>query len=390
MYRKIVLIGIAYLISAFVSCSSIEKPKAMLIPQDKKSIETGASTTRKEAWQGEWNKTVELANKEGRVVIYGSAGDAVRNALIAEFKKAYPGILLEYTSMTGSQLAPRVVAERNAGVYLIDLNIGTITQTLTVLKPKGYLVPIEPLLILPEVKDRNNWSEGKLWWGDDEEKNVLVFGLRVAHTLVYSSALVDPGKVQGMSYWDLIKPEWKGKIVWEDPRGSGSGRGTAWFAYVHPQIGKDWFWAMARNDVALTRDRRQVLEWVARGKYLLAIGGQTGEAQVFRDTGIPLNIQYLMKEGSSIRPGSSVLSVLDKAPHPNATKVFLNWLLTKEGQSVWSKSGDYPSLRLDVPRDHLDQESIMKPGVEYLRGWGEKASRQLNEVGEFSMEVFGR
>lgn len=61
--------------------------------------------------------------------------------------------------------------------------------------------------------------------------------------------------------------------------------------------------------------------------------------------------------------------LVNRAPHPNAAMVFLNWLLTKEGQTAWSKGMGYVSRRLDVPTDHVESYWVPKAGVKYWPGY---------------------
>jgi hypothetical protein len=70
--------------------------------------------------------------------------------------------------------------------------------------------------------------------------------------------------------------------------------------------------------------------------------------------------------------------------------VFVNWLLTKDGQLAWSKAMDHVSLRTDVPTDHLPRYTVPKPGVKYWRGFSEEAQTRVPEEEKLLKELFQR
>jgi len=76
--------------------------------------------------------------------------------------------------------------------------------------------------------------------------------------------------------------------------------------------------------------------------------------------------------------GSVVL--IQRAPHRNAVKVYLNWLLSKDGQLEWSKASGYLSRRLDVPRDHLDPVLIPQEGARYQPNYKEEYVNLRDEI----------
>jgi hypothetical protein len=106
------------------------------------------------AWNQQWNKTVSAAKKEGKVVVFGPAGEMLRNALMASFKKSFPEITLEYAGGRAVEQATRIKAERDGGVYSVDVFIGGVV-TMMDMGGAGALERIDSALILPEVKDPN-------------------------------------------------------------------------------------------------------------------------------------------------------------------------------------------------------------------------------------------
>lgn len=340
----------------------------------------------KEAWEIEWQKTLLNARKEGRVIVYSAPSGDLRRAFIEEFQKAYPGITVEYVGGQGGEISPKITAQRNAGLFLADLVSHGTSTMLGPLKP--YALPIEQFLILPEVKNQQNWKDGKLEFSDRAREVNLVFSNIAKSAMAYNPQLLPPEKAAVLSFWDLTKPEWKGKVLMHDPRIAGAGDGMAWFMYYNPKLGSDFIRALAKNDIQLIRDSRQALEWVGRGKYTLMLAPSDFETKELMDGGLNIKLQGSLKEGTFITAGIGSVIYMDKAPHPNAAKVFLNWLLSKEGQTVWAKATGYVSLRLDVTAKPLIPELVPLPGVQYGKEYTEEGKDQRVDSRKLIAEVF--
>jgi ABC-type Fe3+ transport system substrate-binding protein len=168
-----------------------------------------------------------------------------------------------------------------------------------------------------------------------------------------------------------------------DPTGAGPGLATATFWYAHPQLGvkfiRDLF---GKQQVTLSRDDRQLLEWVVRDRYAIVISPSELEATELRRKGV--NVVMVgaenFKEGSYLTAAFGSVALAARAPHPNAAKVYLNWLLTREGQTQWTKLSGYPSRRLDAPKDHLDSMVVPRERVEYQPNYKEEFVRLKGDI----------
>lgn len=353
---------------------------------------TPAKPELKAGWEAEWQKTLAEARKEGKIIVYGPPGSDIRKALTEGFQKAYPGIEVEYFGATGAMVAPKVKAEKRAGLNTIDFHIGGTQSILSELMQ--FATPIEPLLILPEAKDLKYWKDGKLDYADSARKFNVVFAVYGKVAIAYNPTLLEPQKAQEMSYWDLTKPEMKGKVIARDPRTSGPGQTSFLFLYAHSQLGPDLIKALGKNDLVLTRDDRQLLEWISVGKYAVGIGHSDLQLAELRKLGVPnIKTQPVLKEGTYTTGGFSSLMVFEGPPHPSAAKVYLNWLLSKEGQILWTTASSYPSRRADmddVIAKYADSEAIIKPGVTYINTYNEDSLAVRDKLVPLLTEVFGR
>jgi iron(III) transport system substrate-binding protein len=314
-----------------------------------------------------WNELVAAAKQEGEVVIFlGRAASRQVRPVFAKFEEKY-GIKATPIIGSGGENADKVLAERETGLYTGDLWMGGSTSMNTRLVPNNALDPIEPLMMLPEVKDKSLWWSGKHLYGDIHQNLIFMFAASPTSYLAYNTQMVNPDEFQ--SWWDLLNPKWKGKILSRDPTQSGTGVGLMGF-YHSPLLGQDFLRRLyIEQDVTLTRDGRQGAEWLALGKfplYFIPSGSDPTEA---KEQGLPVGeIIRPMKEGSWLSSGGTgTIGYFNKAAHPNAAKLFVNWWLSKEGQLLAMKQNPIDeSLREDIPHDDVHEEWRRVPGVQYI------------------------
>jgi iron(III) transport system substrate-binding protein len=313
------------------------------------------------SWQAEWERVLQAAKQEGGVSLLGTTGVEVRDALTLPFEKAY-GIRVEYFGGSGSEQATRVSTERRAGKYGWDIFVGGTTTGFTSMIPIKAFDPLDHALILPEVKDPKNWRGGGIEFVDPgRQMAVMTPTHRVI--LIVNSAAVDPNSVK--SYKDLLNPKWKGQIAIDDPRRSGPGQASFTFFYLHPELGPDFIRALARQEPVVFRDPSQLINLVGQAKYPILIGPRDTMLADALKRGLPISIvnPSLVREGSDISSSSGNVAMFNRAPHPNAAKVYVNWLLSKEGQTHHARALDTVSSRLDVPHDHAEPWKVPQPGA---------------------------
>ena len=127
-----------------------------------------------------WQQVLVEAKKEGRVVVWGPPGELIREAMTQGFKKDFPSIVIEYSGARGGEQATRIKAERDGGVYSVDVMLSGTTTAMNQMKPMKALDPIAPILMLPEVTDLKNWRDNKLEFSDETTRLNLVFSTMVS------------------------------------------------------------------------------------------------------------------------------------------------------------------------------------------------------------------
>jgi len=348
---------------------------------------TSAAQATPAAWEQEWDQVLAAAKREGKVAVAGPTGTDERRALTEPFQQKY-GISVEYFGFAGPEFPTRLRSEREAGQYLWDVIMTGTTTFITSLKPMQVLDPVESTLILPEVKELKNWREGRFWYGD-KDRLTIAFTPQTRPSLFINTNMAKADEFK--SYRDLLDPKWKGKIlVGRDPRVAGPGQATFTLFYRHPNLGPDFIRALLRQDLALLRDDREAAEWLAQGKYPILLGVADRFAIDLRNQGLPVLVvdPRQMKEGGDVSPANGVVGLANRAAHPNAAKVYINWLLSKEGQTAFSKATNRPSWRVDVPTDHLDPWVIARP--DYVSSADEEAMAVKDPLGALLQELLGR
>jgi len=314
----------------------------------------------------DWWRVVEAAKKEGQLTVYISGYEAV----LPFFEKEFPEIKLTAVTARGNQLGQRLLSERRAEKYLADVVSSGANPNYQVFYPAKALAPIKAALILPEVVDQTKWYLNKHQYSDPESQYVFNYvGSATYGAVNYNSKLVDIKEFK--SYWDLLNSKWKGKIEARDIREAGPGAGNTRFFYYHSDLGPPFIRKLfGEMDATLFRDFRQGPDWLATGKFSICF---FCDVDVLKQQGLPVDTfgPRVFKEGGGLVQQFGTLSFVDRAPHPNAAKVFINWLLSRRGQIALQRSqanAESPadSLRIDIPKDDVPFQSRRLDGVRYL------------------------
>jgi len=322
-------------------------------------------------WQAEWARTISTAKKEGSLSLYVFQGDGELASLAQLFQKKYPEINVVTTTGRGNTLAPRIMAERRAGKYLVDGYIVGATTAYDVLYRAKILDSVRAALILPEVLDESKWYLGQHHYVDPENRYIFIYLGNIGEYLSYNTKLVQAGEIR--SYWDFLQPKWKGKILSRDPKISGSQRIGLRMYYHTPELGPEFIRRLyGEMDVTLTREIRQASDWLASGKFSICLF--CSETLKSKAQGLPVDVFPVAqwKESRAISAGNmGSLALPSQPPHPNAARLFANWLLSREGQSALQRAANTPynseeSLRMDIPKDMVRSAVRRVDGVKYM------------------------
>jgi ABC-type Fe3+ transport system substrate-binding protein len=281
------------------------------------------------------------------------ASSELRAAIEKFFEKRY-GIDVEPVVGRASTLVRKMVDEAKAGVRYMDVHMGGSESIVSGLLPEGVLDPIEAYMMLPEVRDPKQWWGGHIWV-DNAKKFAYSTLAYQSESLWFNSQLMKSDEVR--SFDDLLDDKFKGKIGFLDPRSPGSG--TSMWSYLREIKGEDYLRRLAGQKLVLSRDQRVLAEVLAKGKVAIVVGLTYYSYAPFVKAGLPIEPLPVPKEGVYVSGGSGHLAVLKNAAHPNATKLFVNWFLSREGQEVYTRAMHQSTRRLDVDAKWLKEFGVI-------------------------------
>lgn len=335
-------------------------------------------------WKADWDRTVAAAKKEGVLIISAPSGRLWRDFIDSTWKKTYPEIELKMTPAASREFWPRIVKEQEVGQFLWDLRVGGPDNLSYNLKRQGFILPIRELLVLPDVLGDEKW-----WGGmdglflDKEKKYFLGFVLHDQTIANYNKKFVkDP---DGLDFKDLINPEWKGKISMADPRGGSPLTGASVLLKTY---GEDFVRKLYRDQApVVSKEPRLQIQWMMSGRYPVAFGVPTAAWVDYESRGVSIDDVVKIKGTYSWSQGVGGIQLIKGAPHPNAAKVFINWILQDEIQRPLMKTTQLNSRRKGVPSgdpegaidtDKLDQ--YVGGQTEEMRDYQDRMTKIFNKI----------
>jgi iron(III) transport system substrate-binding protein len=333
----------------------------------------------------DWNSVLAKARQEGLVVVHGAPGKSYADAMVAAFNRAHPDIRVQFSGASNRTDVPKLLRERKANIHAWDVWVSGAGTAVSRLKPQGIFQPLRPYLRKETTKDKY-WHGGfDAGWMDNEKQFFYSFEGTVQNPVSVNWEFVKKSSITSIK--DLLKPEFAGKIIWHDPRFNGSGNGASQTLFVN--FGEDFLRAFYRQKIIYATNRRQIADWVVRGRYPIALGLDENDVKVFQSQGLGKQIEPLpdsFYKVQQLSSGFGGVGIVDRAPHPNAAAVYVNWLLSKEGQEAWSNVPRI-SRRLDVKP--VDTSLLPRPGVVYFNGQTEENAKQRIVLQKLAREVIG-
>jgi iron(III) transport system substrate-binding protein len=276
--------------------------------------------------QSGWDKVVAEARKEGKVVVYNGTNFKVVRKLGDAFQKQY-GIAVEVLDGRASEIRERIRTEQAAGRFIGDVGYTGATSAALqaadgALQPHGG-VPLSKALDEPLVDD----------------------GMFVPSSAGNFALLINTNLVkQDIKSWrELEDPKWAGKILSDDPRALGAGQ--VWFEVTYRVLGRDFHERIAAQKPVISRVFAESSRRIARGEFPIYLPFNVSEYQSLK--GLPIKV-IIPQEGVPYVPFGT--SLLKGAPHPNAGRLFMNFLLEPDQQLGFALEGFRPAAKDMGPR----------------------------------------
>ena len=275
---------------------------------------------------------IEAARKEGRVLWYTTLiVNQVVIPLKTAFEKKYPGVTLDYARNDEGPTAIRLLNEAKAGKVQADVFDGLTVNV--PLKREGLLARIE----IPNAADYP--AEMKDADGAWHALLLFVFGPG------YNTSLVSKAEAP-KSYQDLLDPKWKGKMAW-NPNSSAGAIGFVGniLLSMGPDKGMEYLRALSKqNIVNVEASSRAILDQVIAGEYPMGLMMFNNHTVISARKGAPSDWSPL----EPVPVAFDSLGIMKDAPHPNAARLLVEFLLSEEGQTVL-KDADYLPANAKIP-----------------------------------------
>ena len=328
-------------------------------------------------FEKEWASLIAAARKEGRLVIAaGGAPSREYRSVVEIFQKKF-GVRVALSTGSGAATIDRVLAERSAGKYTVDLGLTSVAATRTRIIPAKAVDPVPPLLIHPEVLDTSAWFQARHWYADpQEQKFSFIYAAEPTENFDfwYNTQAISKEEIETIKTpADLLAPKWRGKITsrtWGDRGRVGDMQNI----YFQPDMGIKWIRAFFKEaDARFSDDVRLRESWVIGGSVPIAFsdGDLDRELQRLQKAGMPVAMRSIPYTLPFLTSGGSgcCIQVYNRAPNPNAAKLFLNWFLSKEGQTAIHQvepAITRQSLREDIPPGNVAPKDRRAPGRKYI------------------------
>jgi iron(III) transport system substrate-binding protein len=341
-----------------------------------------------------WAELQKAARAEGELNVTGPPSPPLRAALSAAFKARH-GITLNYFADTTSAIMARIDEEFKANKLSIGAHIGGMS-TCWVFAARGQVLDMNGKLVDPEILKPEVWKKGAPRLnemgvaGAPADSKCAVQLTEWVYSFAFQNTAGGRAPIQNWN--DLLKPEFKNKIVSFEVRSSGPGEVP--IAYLAEVMGDEYAKKLyVGQNVKMSTDSRQLAEWIARGEYLVGIGLVPFAVEIYRKQGLPIAAIKVNDGfgGAPVTGGFGCIMLLKNAPHPNAAQLFANWMATKEAQEIYETHMMETTLRADVKTspnvpDYVRVDPNMKYAIDdYV--WSYNAGRRRVYIDNLKKEL---
>jgi ABC-type Fe3+ transport system substrate-binding protein len=335
-------------------------------------------------WEQDWQQTQEAAKKEGQLVLSVPSGSVWHSELM-RFQEAFPDIKVKMTAFSGRDFWARFLKEREVGQFLWDLRIGGYDAQEYQIKQAGNMQAVRDLFVLPEVADESKWYGGLDGGFLDKEKR-YIFGFVAVDQMTARYNKKFAG--ESLSAEELLDPKWTGKISMADPRGGSS---LTSMGGLYKRFGPDFLRTlMIDQKPVITNVPRQQTDWLISGRYPVAFGLPSAALVEYGRNGGDISAVGHLTGARQWSVGVGAITVPTMNPHPAATKVFVNWLLTKDVQTHMMKGVQLNSRRNDVPQGAPSLALDYSKYDEYYAGQAEDMKPYIEEAAKLLKDIVNR
>ncbi len=270
---------------------------------------------------------VEGAKREGRLVYYTVLTLPESQALVAAFEKKYPFVKTELFRLEGDKMRAKIITEARAGRTSVDVTSNSITNTGLLIRD-GMLAPYK------------SQQRERIWPGLKDHDGFWTSLYVRLYVIAYNTKLISERDAP-RDWWDLLDSKWKGKKIGLDEE-------IELYGALVIRWGKDkakkLFQGLAAQDPLERRGHTLIAQMMAAGEFPVTIA-YGNRIEDMKGKGAPVD---WASTADPVVVSPSVIGMFAHAPHPNAAQLFIDFVLSREGQSLL-KGFDRITAHMDVP-----------------------------------------
>ena len=298
------------------------------------------------------------AKQEGRIVFYTSWGPSDADYVVKAFEKKYAPLKVETVRASSERTLTRLLSEHRANTFLGDVVAVSGIQS-GILKEKGSL-------------DRYQSPEAANFPADWRDPDGYGVGLhQTIYVIGYNSRLVSADAVP-RSYEDLLQPRWKGQLGWDTEEFYLFG---ALMKVRGKEKGLEYWRRLAEQQINFRKGYTLISELVSAGEFPAAVSLYQHRVDEYIEKGAPL--QWIAPN-PLVGGDPNKISLLKNAPRPNAAKLFIDFMLSTEGQKLLQDKGRSPGRSGMGPKNprlkgakvftlHVNSDEYEQLGKEFNR-----------------------
>lgn len=263
---------------------------------------------------------VEGAKKEGLLSFYSSMNAKDSQPLVDGFQKKYPFMKVDLFAATGEAVSVRMIAEQKGKKYTADVFCGTNLNVEKVIR-EGLLIPY--YTPYQEIYEKKYMDPDKHW--------MPMFHLIL--TFVYNTKEIkEPPK----TWQELLEPKWKGKLGIEDTDESWLINFSKFWGEAKA---KDYFTRLGKQDMRVVHGHSVMMQMLVAGDVAATPTQYLHQAIAEKQKGAPINFAIMDPMVDALE----AITLLKHAPHPHAALLFIDYVVSKEAQTLIQRRGRNPA-----------------------------------------------
>lgn len=326
-----------------------------------------AVTSRRASALGATDQLAAAAAKEGSAVWHTSIDLPVAQKMVGLFEAKYPEVKIQLERSGAERVLQRIEQEYSSDIKVADVVESSDASMFVGWKKKGWLAQY-----VPEAVE-------KYWPKGERDPDGRFATVRATLSVIAYNTRQVKAEEAPKSFADLLLPKWRNRMVKAHPGYSGTIL-TSTFA-TEQALGWGYFEKLAKQRVMQVQSASEPPKKVAQGERSIEFDGSEYVVFYLKEAGNPIEVVY-PPEGSPLIAGQA--AVLAQAPHPNAARLFYEFMYSKDCQQLMSDAGGmrsfYPDVKLPAGRTPLSEIKVLEVDPEALTQAAEEVKKKYTEI----------